>query len=251
MSDHIITERQGAVHIIRFNRADKKNALTRAMYASLAAALKESDENDEIAVSVFLGQPESFTSGNDIADFMAVATGAEKGMEVIDFLRALISSEKPMIAGVDGPAVGIGTTMLFHCDQVFASPRAVFATPFVDLGVVPEGASSLLAPRTMGYQAAFRLLALAERFGPQEANAAGFVTEITSNDDLESRALQAAEVIASKPREAMKLARKLLRGDRAEVTERMENEGRIFAERLVSDEARNAFISFMNRSKPA
>ncbi len=138
MTDHILVERQGAIQIIRMNRPDKKNALTRAMYAKMSKALAEGDADPAIRVHVFLGVPGAFSSGNDLADFMVVATGGEGGTEVWDFLMALARTEKPMVSGVDGIAVGIGTTLNLHCDLTFATPRTLFRTPFVDLGLVPE-----------------------------------------------------------------------------------------------------------------
>ncbi len=241
--------RQGKVQTIRFNRADKKNAITRTMYAQLASAISGADTDESIGVSVILGQPEVFTSGNDLKDFLAAAMGGEKGTEVIDFLRAIISGQKPLIAAIDGLAVGVGCTMLMHCDMVFASPRAWVQTPFTDLGLVPEAASSLVAPRIMGSHRAFALLAMGERFQAQQAFEAGLVNEIVETEDLETRAMDAATRLAAKPPQALAISRKLLRGDRAEVIARMEEEGALFAERLQSDEARNAFMAFMQRSK--
>ena len=250
MSEIEIT-REGRVQIVRFNRAEKKNAITRAMYAQLAAAITSADSDDEIGATLFLGQPEVFTSGNDLMDFMAVATGGEKGTEVIDFLRAIITGTKPLIAGIDGLAVGVGCTMLMHCDLVYASTRAWVQTPFTDLGLVPEAASSLVAPRIMGPQRAFELLALSEKFTAERAQAAGLVNSVVDIDELEAVAMGAAQKLANKPAESMRLTRELVRGDRSEIIAQMEKEGAIFAERLVSDEARNAFVAFMSRGKKA
>ncbi|MEM8749962.1 MAG: crotonase/enoyl-CoA hydratase family protein [Pseudomonadota bacterium] len=237
------------VQTVRFNRAGKKNAITRAMYKAMADAVSGADTSDDIRVTVFLGQPEVFTSGNDLADFMAVATGGEKGTEVIDFLRAIIGGKKPLLAAVDGLAVGVGCTMLMHCDMVFASHRAWLQTPFVDLGLVPEAGSSLIAPRIMGHQRAFQLLAMGDRFNAEEAHAAGLVNEVVETEHLEARAMDAAARLAAKPPEALAMSRALTRGDRKDVMARMEEEGALFGERLLSDEARNAFMSFMNRAK--
>ncbi|TIX39483.1 MAG: crotonase/enoyl-CoA hydratase family protein, partial [Mesorhizobium sp.] len=175
MTDHILVERQSAVQIIRMNRPDKKNALTRAMYAKMSAALAEGDADPAVRVHVFLGVPGAFSSGNDLADFLVIATGGEGGTEVWDFLMALAKVEKPMVSGVDGIAVGIGTTLNLHCDLTFATPRTIFRTPFVDLGLVPEAGSSLLAPRILGQQGAFALLGLGEAFSAERAKAAGLI----------------------------------------------------------------------------
>jgi len=238
---------EGAVQIVRFNRAAKKNAITRAMYAQMAKALTDADASDDIRVTAFLGQPEVFTSGNDLADFLTVAQGGEQGTEVQDFLRGMIASQTPFVAGVDGLAVGVGCTMLMHCDMVFASPRAWLQTPFVDLGLVPEAGSSLLGPSIMGYQHAFALLAMGERFSAQKAQDAGLVHSIVEPELVDQSTLAAARMLSEKPPQALATARRLLRGNTALLMERMQEEGALFAEALKSDEARNAFMTFMNK----
>lgn len=249
MTEHIQIERQGAVQTIRMNRPDKKNAITRAMYATMASALKEADAAAELRVSVFLGVPGSFSSGNDLADFLAVAQGGEHGREVSDFLMALATAAKPVLAGVDGIAVGIGTTIQLHCDLTFATPRSVFKTPFVDLGLVPEAGSSLLGPAILGRQQAFALLGLGEGFSAEKAKATGLIYEVVDEEHLEEAVLAAAREIAARPPEALKIARDLMRGDRSEVVARIKEEGAHFAARLKSDEARAAFLAFMSKKK--
>ena len=249
MTDHVLIERQGAVQIIRMNRPDKKNAITRAMYAKMAAALAEGDADAAVRVHVFLGVPGAFSSGNDLADFMAVATGAEGGDEVWDFLLALAGAAKPVVSGVDGIAVGIGTTINLHCDLTFATPRTVFRTPFVDLGLVPEAGSSLLAPALLGRQQAFALLGLGEGFSAARAKAAGRIYEVVAESELEDKVLEAARLIASKPPEALRIARDLMLGSREELIERIREEGAHFRERLKSEEARAALVAFMSRKK--
>ena len=218
------------------------------MYATMTKALRNGDHDNEIRIHVFLGAPEVFTAGNDLNDFMAVAMGAAKGEEVVDFLRALIEVEKPMVAGVDGLAIGLGTTMLMHCDVVCASPRAMLQTPFLDLGLVPEAGSSLVAPRIMGHQRAFALLVLGEKWSAKQACDAGLVTFETGMDDLESRTLEIAQRLADKPQQALTIARRLLRRERPEIIARMEEEGAHFAERLKSEEAKSAFMNFMSKN---
>ncbi|TGP22768.1 MULTISPECIES: crotonase/enoyl-CoA hydratase family protein [unclassified Mesorhizobium] len=249
MTDHILIERRGAVQIIRMNRPDKKNALTRAMYAKMSAALVEGDADPAIRVHVFLGVPGAFSSGNDLADFLVIATGGEGGNEVWDFLMALAKTEKPMVSGVDGIAVGIGTTLNLHCDLTFATPRTLFRTPFVDLGLVPEAGSSLLAPRVLGRQGAFALLGLGEGFSAERAKAAGLIYDVVAEDALESAVLAAADEIAAKPPQALKIARDLMREPRDELIARIEVESAHFRERLTSDEARAALTAFMTRKK--
>lgn len=249
MTDHIQIERQGAVQVIRMNRPDKKNAITRAMYAAMASALAEADADPGLRVSVFFGVPGAFSSGNDLADFMAVAQGGVHGTEVFDFLMALATAAKPVLAGVDGIAVGIGTTIQLHCDLTFATPRSVFRTPFVDLGLVPEAGSSLLGPAILGRQQAFALLGLGEGFTAEKAKATGLIYEVVDEDRLEEAVLAAARETAAKPPEALKIARDLMRGDRSEVVARIKQEGAHFAARLKSDEARAAFLAFMSKKK--
>ena len=249
MTDNILVERQGAVQIIRMNRPDKKNALTRAMYATMSAALAAGDADPEVRVHVFLGVPGAFSSGNDLADFMIVATGGDGGTEVWDFLMALAKVEKPMVSGVDGIAVGIGTTLNLQCDLTFATPRTVFRTPFVDLGLVPEAGSSLLAPRILGQQAAFALLGLGEGFSAERAKAAGLIYEVVEEAALEASVLAAAGQIAAKPPQALKIARDLMRGSRDDLVARIGEESEHFRERLKSDEARAALTAFMTRKK--
>ena len=249
MTEHLIVERRGAIQVIRMNRSDKKNALTRAMYGRMTEALNAGDADPDVRVHVFLGVPGAFSSGNDIADFMAYAQGGALGEEVIDFLLALALSQKPMVSGVDGIAVGIGTTINLHCDLTFATRRTVFRTPFVDLGLVPEAGSSLLAPAIIGRQQAFALLGLGRGFSADRAKTAGLIYEVVDEDDLEREVLAAAEEIAAKPPQALKIARDLMRGSREELVARIKEEVRHFSERLRSTEARAAFEAFMNRKK--
>ncbi|TWG89629.1 enoyl-CoA hydratase/carnithine racemase [Mesorhizobium sp. J18] len=249
MSEHVSVERRGAIQIIRMNRPEKKNAITRAMYAAMAKALAESDADKTIRCRVLFGVPGAFSSGNDLADFLAVATGGEDGREVYDFLMALARSEKPIVSGVDGLAVGIGTTIHLHCDLTFATPEASFRTPFVDLGLVPEAGSSLLAPAIMGRQQAFALLAMGEAFPAERAKAAGLIYEVVEVSKLEETVLAAAEAIAAKPPEALRIARKLMRAPRDAIVARIEEEGVHFRQRLTSEEAKAAFMAFMNRKK--
>lgn len=249
MTDHIVIERREAVQIIRMNRPDKKNAITRAMYADMAAALIAGDADPAVRVHVFLGLPGAFSAGNDLADFMAIATGGEGGSEVWDFLIALARVEKPLVSGVDGIAVGIGTTLNLHCDLTFATPRTVFRTPFVDLGLLPEAGSSLLVPQILGRQGAFALLGLGEGLSAERALAAGLIYQVVEEAELEARTLAAAKDIAAKPPEALKIARDLMRGDRDVLVARIREESEHFRARLKSDEARAALTAFMSRKK--
>ena len=249
MSEHIELSRDGAVQVVRMNRPDKKNAITRAMYAAMAKALVDGDADEAVRVHLILGVPGAFSSGNDLADFMAVATGGEHGREVHDFLRALAKAQKPVLSGVDGIAVGIGTTINFHCDLTLATPRTAFHTPFVDLGLVPEAGSSLLGPALMGRQRAFALLGLGEKLPAEAAKAAGLIHDVVAEGELEAAALALAQRVAQKPPQALKIARDFMLGDRDALVARIEEEGRQFRARLESDEARAAFMAFMSRKK--
>lgn len=248
MSD-ILTSRDGAVLTLRMNRAEKKNALTGAMYSALTEGLKAANADDGVGAIVMLGQPGIFCAGNDIKDFIAFAMGGGIGQPILDFLRALVANEKPLVAGVDGAAIGIGTTMILHCDYAIASPRAVFATPFVDLGLVPEAASSLIVPQLMGNRLAFEMLAMGAKFDAERARETGLVNRIAELDTLETLVRETAEAVAAKPREAVKLARKLIRGDQSGILARIDEEAKLFSERLMSKEARQAFEAFLAKGK--
>lgn len=249
MSDHILIERNDAVQIIRLNRPDKKNAITRAMYAEMAKALKDGDVDDTVRVHVFLGVPGAFSSGNDMQDFMIAASGGDMGHDILDFLAALSTAKKPIVSGVDGLAIGIGTTIHLHCDLTFATRHALFRTPFVDLGLVPEAASSLLVPPLMGHQKAFALLALGHGFDAQAALEAGLIYKIVEDGTLEQDVLKAAAEIASKPPQAMQIARSLLRLPAEPVADRIAREAKHFTERLQSTEAAQALTAFLSRKK--
>jgi enoyl-CoA hydratase/carnithine racemase len=248
MSD-ILTTREGAVLTLRMNRAEKKNALTGAMYSALAEGLKSANADESVRAIVILGQPGIFCAGNDIKDFIAFAMGGGIGQPILDFLRALVANEKPLLAGVDGAAIGIGTTMILHCDYAIASPRAVFATPFVDLGLVPEAASSLIVPQLMGNRRAFEMLAMGVKFSAERARETGLVNQVVELDTLETVTREIAEAIAAKPREAVRIARKLIRGDQSAILARIDEEAKLFSERLMSKEARQAFEAFLAKGK--
>jgi enoyl-CoA hydratase/carnithine racemase len=239
------------VQTLRFTRPDKKNALTAAMYVAIAAALEKGDASADVAVHLFIGSGGIFTAGSDINEFLARSRGeADLTGPVVRFIRALPQVRKPMVAAVDGLAVGIGTTLLFHCDLVYATPAASFRTPFLDLGLVPEAGSSLLAPQRMGHQRAFELLALGDPFPAERAREAGLVNAIVPAENLKATARQAAARLAAKPPEALAATRALMRGDPAAIIQRIDQEVAIFAERLSSPEAREAFSAFLEKRPP-
>lgn len=238
----------GAVQVLRFARPGKKNAINGEMYAALSDALERGEADAAIKAHVFLGSGGVFTAGNDLADFLATAQGTGGlGPDVLRFIRLLPSLTKPVLAGVDGAAIGIGTTMLFHCDLVYATPASKFATPFADLGLVPEAASSLLAPRLFGYQRAFELLVLGEPFSADRALSAGLVNAIVPAEDLERIVLETAHRLAAKPAQALQMSKRLMRGTTDDVLARTDDEAEAFRACLTSPEARKAFEAFFNR----
>jgi enoyl-CoA hydratase/carnithine racemase len=251
MTEHIIVERPEAypgVMVIRFNRPEKKNAITAAMYHRMTAALEEANADAAVRAVAFLGTEGCFSAGNDMSDFLAHSmSGSGEPPAAAVFIRALALAEKPLVSGVDGLAIGIGTTLNLHCDMTVASGRSLFRTPFVDLALVPEAASSLLAPRIMGHQRAFALLVAGEGFSAEAALAAGLIWKLVGPDAVEPETLSLAAELARKPPQALKIARDLVRGPRDEVLARMEEELVHFSAQLKSDEARAAFQAFMKR----
>jgi enoyl-CoA hydratase/carnithine racemase len=249
MSETVLVRREGAVLVLTLNRAEKKNALTGAMYSALADALGQANQESDIAAILILGQPGIFCAGNDIKDFIGFAMSGSLGAPILAFLRALVANQKPLVAGVDGGAIGIGTTMILHCDYALASERAVFATPFVDLALVPEAGSSLIVPQLMGQRLAFEMLVMGERFDAARARETGLVNRVVASGALEAEAFAAAARIAAKPREAVAISRRLMRGDPAPLLARIDEEAAAFAERLRSAEARAAFEAFLSKPK--
>lgn len=236
------------VEVIRFNRPEKKNAITDAMYRTMIEVLQAANTDPDVRAIVFLGSDGCFSAGNDMADFMAFAmSGGQGRLAGGDFLHALVDVEKPIVSGVDGLAIGIGTTLNLHCDLTVASSRSLFKTPFVDLALVPEAASSLLVPRIMGHQRAFALLAAGEGFSAEQALQAGLIWKVVPETNVEQETLKIAASLAAKPPKALKIARDLLRGDVAAVRERIDAEIVHFAAQLQSAEARAAFEAFMRR----
>ncbi len=251
--DRILVSRDGAVSVVRMNRPDKKNALTADMYDALADALLAGEADEAVAVHLLLGGPGAFSAGNDLEEFLVAARTGVLGREVIRFLKTLAGLGKPLVCGVDGLAIGVGTTLLLHADLVVASDRSVFRTPFLDLGLVPEAASSLLAPRLMGHHAAFELLCLGAPFDAARAASAGFVNRVVTAEAVEPTAFDWARALAGKPRGALAAARALLRSGsvttRDEVGARIDEEAAEFGRRLTSPEAAAAFAAFLSKKK--
>ncbi len=236
---------------IRFTRPGKKNSLTQAMYTAMAEALSRGDAEPAVVAHLFIGSGGVFSAGNDIGEFLEAARrGVGITGPVLEFIRALPRVEKPLIAAVDGVAIGIGTTMLLHFDLVYATPEARFSTPFLDLGLLPEAGSSLLAPLRMGRVRAFELLVLGEVFPAERAREAGLVNAVVPASELEATARKAAARLAAKPPAALAMARRMLRGDVPAIAERIEEEARAFEGRVSSPEAREAFAAFLEKRPP-
>lgn len=247
MSGTIDIETKEGVALLVMNRPEKKNALTDAMYHALADGMAAAEADESVGAVLLAGAGGNFSTGNDIVDFLATAKGGAGGRGVGRFLMAQVEGRKPLIAAVEGLAVGVGATTLFQCDLVYAAESASIRTPFVDLGLVPENASSLLAPRLMGHARAFEMLALGEPFDARRAEAAGIVNRVVPAEALMETALAAARRLAVKPREALLATRAMLRGDPEAVKAVSLAEGRAFAARLGSAEARAAFERFLSR----
>ena len=240
--------RTGAVLELTLNRPAKKNALTGAMYRVLIAGLDEAEGDASLGAVLIKGAGGVFTAGNDIADFAAAAQSGED-MAALDFVRRIAGFSKPIVAAVEGLAIGIGCTLLLHCDLVYVAPDARFSLPFVDLGLLPEAGSSLLLPRRAGMARASAWLLLAETFSADEALAAGLVNAIIPNADLPEFAAKKAAALAAKPRAALLQARRFLRGDQDEVAARIEAELVAFKAALATPQAQAALKAFLNKSK--
>ncbi len=241
----------GHVLSLTINRPDKKNALTNAMYGALADAFEAARHDAGVRCVLVTGAGDTFTAGNDIGDFAAVATGAldHADRHVHRVLHMLGSFEKPVVAAVPGLAVGIGTTMLLHCDLVFLAESALLSVPFVDLALVPEAASSLLLQARIGYVRSFAMFALGEKVDAKTALAWGLANAVLPASELQGAAMAAAKAIALRPPGAVLATKRLMR-DTKGMESRMALEGAAFQERLKSPEAHEAFTAFAERRKP-
>ena len=248
MTEAIQIERERGLLTLRLNRPDKKNALTRAMYSALAAALKQADEDPDIYAVLLTGSHECFTAGNDIADFIRQPP-SDLDSPVFHFMLNLLECRKPVIAGVAGAAVGIGTTLLLHCDLVYVSADARLRMPFVNLGLCPEFGSSLILPRLLGHAKAAELLLLGERFSGEQAAAWGIANEaLDSGEAALAKAREMALRFESLPPEAVRISKQLMKApDRELLRKVIEEEGALFTQRLRSPEAMAALSGFINR----
>ncbi|MCB5162226.1 enoyl-CoA hydratase-related protein [Marinomonas algarum] len=250
MSDFVTQTMVSGVQVICLNRADKKNAITLAMYQTLTALLSSAEQDDAIKATMIYGLGGEFSSGNDINEFIHIAQKPEKLDVILSFLKALSTYTKPLIAGVEGRAVGVGATLLLHCDLVLASREARLQFPFVQLGLVPEAASSFLLPRLLGHPKAFEVLVLCDVIGAEQAHQMGLINHLCEAGEAYSVALDYAIKVAALPTEAVALSKKLLKSSiQDEVQNTLLREGRLFKARLSSNEAAYAFSSFLSRQK--
>jgi len=242
-------ETQDGVARIELARLDKKNAITAEMYVQLAEALAAADADSEVRAVLLHGARDCFTAGNDLSDFLKRPPGAKSPSW--RFFEVLPSLQKPIVAAVGGPAIGIGTTLLLHCDLVYATPGARFQLPFVPLGIVPEFGSTYLLPLLAGYQRAAELLLLGQPFTAEKAREVGIVTAIVRDDELIATAEEAARKLAELPPESIRLTKRLMKSAHAAaVNQQIAEEARIFGERLGSPEAKEAMSAFLEKRKP-
>ncbi len=251
MSEHIeISDRDG-VRQIRINRLERKNALTHAMYAAMTEAINGAQTDPALRVVILTGAGDVFTAGNDLKDFIeSPPRDLDNPAPVHLFLNATLNADKPLLAAVNGIAVGVGTTILLHCDIVYAAESAVFSAPFVDLGLVPEAASSLLFPMTAGARRAAEMFLLGQRLNAAEALQCGLVSRVFPDEQLQDRIAECARILTSKPPAALRNAKALLKKNRAGAAQRMREEGELFAVALQSDEFAEAASAFMEK-RPA
>lgn len=250
MTEHILITTADAITTLQLNRQEKKNALTAAMYQALADGLAAAEADPAVRVVVIRGTDECFTSGNDVMDFMQNPPTGEDS-SVGQFLRAIATFAKPLVAIVDGPAIGVGTTLLLHCDLVYLGSNTRLKLPFVNLGLCPEAASSLLLPRLVGTARASELLLLGEEFGPSEAVSMGLANAKFESTELAQGAMAIVRQLAAQPPEAVRVSKALIRGrDREAIAEVMRAEFEQFMARLLSPEAAEAFQAFAEKRAP-
>lgn len=249
MTNHVTVTSVQGVLTLTLARTDKMNALTNAMYGALADALIDAESDTSVRAVVIRGEGAMFTAGNDLAEFAAVASGAAGENQVLRFLGALAGSTKPLVAAVNGRAVGVGTTMLLHCDFVILAEDALLSTPFVNLALVPEAASSLLLPARIGHARAFEMFALGKPISAAQALAWGIANRVVPVADLHVEAHQVAELLAKQAAGSLKMT-KVLMGQAQAIAAQMELESAQFAARLRSPEAREAFTAFAQKRAP-
>lgn len=253
MTEHVLIEKAGGVLTLTLNRPEKKNALTRAMYQALGEAIDEAADDKDVRCVLIQANGDMFTAGNDLGDFAAVNAGdatanrAREGGNPL--LAALGRARIPLVAAVHGRAVGVGVTMLLHCDLVYVAEDALLTTPFVNLALVPEAASSMLLPARIGHARAFSMFVLGEAVDGRTAAAWGIANAAVPAGELRAKARAAAEAVAARPASSVAITKALMR-DPAGIAARMDEEGRHFAAQLKSPEAKEAFAAFAQKRAP-
>jgi enoyl-CoA hydratase/carnithine racemase len=251
MTDNVLVTDDAGVRLITIARPEKKNALTQSMYAAIIEALVQGDADSSVRVFVITAQSGIFTSGNDLADFAAASPRADGSPSPAErFPYVLTETKKPIVAAVNGVAVGVGVTMLLQCDLVYAADTATFRTPFVDLALVPEGASSLLMPAALGKARANALLMLGETWTAEDAYAAGLISGIVPAPDLLGAVMARAQMLSAKAPGAVRATKALIGCDNSAVLEHIRNANAVFAERIASPEFAEAAAAFLTR-RPA
>jgi enoyl-CoA hydratase/carnithine racemase len=249
MAEHIVVSVQDRVLSIRLDRLEKKNALTRGMYVGMIEALQQAEADANVRIVLISGTQECFTAGNDLMDFAAAKPGETS--PAITYLQTLAAAQKPVIAAVGGVAVGIGTTMLLHCDLVYSAADARFQLPFVNLGLCPEAGSSVMLPELMGHRRAAELLFFGEPFNAEAAHVMGIVNAVVPGSELLATAMAKAQTLAEKPPAALRITKALLKcGAAGAISDAMAAETEKFAALLQGPEAKEAMMAFMQRRKP-
>jgi len=246
----VVSDPRPAVRVIAISRPEKRNALTRAMYDALATALRAADADSTVRVVCLTGSGDAFTAGNDIVDFRSGPPPISNEVGPGGFIAAVAEMEKPVIAAVNGLAVGIGTTILLHCDFVYAAAGARFQLPFVNLGIVPEAGSTVMLPGALGRHRAAELFLFGEPLSAATAERWGFVNSVCPEAELMDRVLERAEVLAAKPARVVRLIKRLLTTPATSVRDRAEEELRLLAEQLGAPEAKEAMQAFLERRRP-
>lgn len=251
MSELIQTRIEGSVFNLVMNRADKKNAITQAMYLEMTKALNAARDNDDVRVVLISADGESFSAGNDISDFIALSQGGGELVEsdVFQFLKALADMDKPMVAAVRGRAVGVGVTMLLHCDMVVVADDAMLSTPFINLALAPEAASTLLMPGIIGYPRAYEMFALGEAISGDTAFAWGLANRSVPSYQVDETAWELANKLALRAPNSLRRTKTLMR-DAAKLWDLMQREGEVFASQMKSPEAMEAFTAFVQKRAP-
>lgn len=248
MTEKVLVARENGVLRLLFNRPEKKNALDRETYLAAIAALDAARADDGVRAVLFAGADGDFTAGNDLADFRDFLD-QPGAFPALTFVKTIAAFEKPMVAAVAGDAIGVGTTMLFHCDLVYASPEARLRMPFIDLGLVPEAGASLLVPQRLGLARASQYLLLGDGFSGAEAHALGLINALAPPESVLATAMAAAQKLAAKPPAALMASRRLMRGDPADILARIDEEAAIFAKALASPTTRERLAAFFAKAR--